>query len=308
MAADRRPERLESFGLVVFAYLVALAVALWLVAGAAGDRPLAALTTAHLVTTLVIYAFAVRWDNASVFDPFWSVAPPFIAVYWIGVGDGGLLRQVLVTVLVFAWAIRLTYNWAVSWPGLAHEDWRYLDLYARAPLPKWLVSLVGIHLFPTAVVFLGCLSLLPALARGAAAFGWLDCVALVVTGGAILIETVADAQMRRFARTKRPGDIMSEGLWARSRHPNYFGELSFWWGLFLFGLAADAAYWWTVVGPLAMTAMFHFASVPMLDQRSLTRRPGYAAYMQHVNALVPSLRRGGPSGGAGAPRSEEPAQ
>jgi len=285
--------RLESFAWVTFAYLVALAVALWLLAGERGDRPLAALIGADLAATLIIFAFGARWHNASVFDAFWSVAPPLMVLYWIGVAEEAvLLRQVVVAALVFAWGIRLTYNWVVGWPGLHHEDWRYLDMYAKAPLPKWLVSLVGIHLFPTLVVLLGSLALIPALARGGAPFGWLDCVALVVTGGAILIEATADEQMRRFARTKKPGDLMRDGLWAHSRHPNYFGELSFWWGLFLFGVAANGSYWWTVVGPLTMTAMFVFASVPMLDERSLARRPEYAEYMRRVNALVPSLRKG----------------
>jgi len=287
---ERAPHfgRLESFALVTFAYLVALAVALWTLMRAGGAHPLGALLVADLVATVIVFAFSMRLDNSSVYDPYWSVAPPLIALYWIGhATHASALRQAVVTTLVFAWGTRLTYNWVRGWTGLHHEDWRYVDLYARAKMPKWLVSLTGIHLFPTVQVFLGCLALVPALARGGAAFGFLDCVALVITGGAVLIETVADEQLRRFVRDGRPGEIMAEGLWAYSRHPNYFGELSFWWGLFLFGFAAAPAYWWTVVGPLAMTAMFLLASIPMLDQRSLGRRPGYAEHMKHVNALIP---------------------
>lgn len=280
--------RIESFGLVVLAYLVALAAALWIAAGDGERHPVGALLFADLVATLVVFAFSQRLDNGSVYDPYWSVAPPLIALYWVGLAtDASAVRQVVVTALVFAWGIRLTWNWARSWPGLHHEDWRYTDLYAKAPMPKWAVSLFGIHVFPTLQVFLGCLPLIPALARGGAGFGALDGIALIVTGGAVLIETVADEQMRRFARRKGEGDIMQDGLWAWSRHPNYFGELSFWWGLYLFGLAADGSWWWTIVGPLAMTAMFHFASIPMLDQRSLARRPGYEDHMRRVRALVP---------------------
>ena len=110
---------------------------------------------------------------------------------------------------------------------------------------------------------------------------------VAVTAGAILIETTADEQLRRFAATKQPGDIINEGLWARSRHPNYFGEMSFWWGLFLFGFSASSAYWWTIIGPISMTVMFHLASIPMLDQRSLERRPGYEEHMRRVNAVIP---------------------
>jgi len=284
--------RIESFALVTFAYLVALAVALWLIGRASGEHPLRVLLVADVVATLVVFGFSMRLDNGSVYDPYWSVAPPLIALYWIGYAShASATRQGVVTALVFAWGIRLTYNWARGWPGLHHEDWRYVDLYAKSGMPKWMISLLGIHLFPTMQVFLGCLALVPALAQGSARFGFLDGVALVLTGGAILIETVADEQMRRFARHKQPGDTMAEGLWAHARHPNYFGELGFWWGLFLFGLAANPAYWWTIIGPLAMTLMFHFASIPMLDQRSLARRPAYAEHMQRVNALLPWPRR-----------------
>jgi steroid 5-alpha reductase family enzyme len=241
---------------------------------------------------VIIFAFSMRWDNGSVYDPYWSVVPPLIALYWIGEARYAVpLRQLVVTVLVFAWAIRLTANWVRGWPGLHHEDWRYVDLYASG-LPKWFVSFAGIHLFPTIMVLLGCLPLIPALAYGDRSWRMVDSIALVVTAGAILIETVADEQLRRFNRTKNRGAIITDGLWAYSRHPNYFGEQSFWWGLFLFGYAANPRFWWTIIGPIAMTAMFHFASIPMLDRRSLERRPGYEEYMRRVNAVIPWLPRG----------------
>jgi steroid 5-alpha reductase family enzyme len=154
----------ESFALVTLAYLVALAAALWIGARWGGAHPYAALFWADVAATLIVYAFSMRLDNGSVYDPYWSVAPPLIALYWIShASTASGTRQVLVTALVFAWGIRLTYNWARSWPGLHHEDWRYLDLYAKAP--KWLISLTGVHLFPTIQVFLGCLALVPALGR-----------------------------------------------------------------------------------------------------------------------------------------------
>src|SRR5262245_36093140 len=167
----------------------------------------------------------MRWNNGSVYDPYWSVIPPLIALYWIGNVRHALpLRQAVVTTLIFLWGIRLTYNWARGWPGLHHEDWRYIDLYA-AGMPKWFISFFGIHFFPTIMVFLGCLPLIPAIAYGGR-WRLLDSVALVVTAGAILIELVADEQLRRFNRTKERGAIITDGLWAYSRHPNYFGEQS----------------------------------------------------------------------------------
>jgi len=296
MSRSPRVGRIESFAIVVGAYLVALVAALWTVVWMGDARPLATVLVADLAATLVVFAFSIALDNGSMYDAYWSVAPPFLVAYWLGhATDASPLRQAVVTALVLAWAIRLTANWARGWPGLHHEDWRYEQLYATAPMPKWLVSLLGVHLFPTIQVYLGCLALAPALARGGSPFGVLDGMALLLTGGAILLETVADEQMRAFARTKAPGDIMDGGVWAWSRHPNYLGELGFWWGLFLFGVAADpASWWWTVSGPLAMTCMFLFASIPLLDGRSLERRPGYAEHMRRVPALLPRPTRSTP--------------
>jgi steroid 5-alpha reductase family enzyme len=81
---------------------------------------------------------------------------------------------------------------------------------------------------------------------------------------------------------------MDTGLWAFSRHPNYLGELSFWWGLYLFALAADPSWWWAIAGAVSITLLFVFLSVPLLDRRSLGRRPQYREHMKRVPALFPN--------------------
>jgi steroid 5-alpha reductase family enzyme len=80
---------------------------------------------------------------------------------------------------------------------------------------------------------------------------------------------------------------MVRGLWAYSRHPNYFGEVMFWWGLFFFGLAADPGYWWTLIGPVLITALFIFISIPLMEKRSLEKREGYEEIRQKIPALIP---------------------
>jgi steroid 5-alpha reductase family enzyme len=123
-------------------------------------------------------------------------------------------------------------------------------------------------------------------------FGPLDVAAVVVTGGAILTEAVADLQLHRFARDPaNRGRILDTGLWKYSRHPNYLGEISFWWGLWLFGLAAAPDWWWSVAGPSVMVLLFAFVSVPMMDRRSAARRPAYAEHMRAVPALLPRFLR-----------------
>ena len=143
-------------------------------------------------------------------------------------------------------------------------------------------------MIPTLQVFLGMIPVYVAVTLTGRDVGWLDVVAVVVGLGAVALEFIADLQMYRFARTKQPGQAMDQGLWGWSRHPNYFGEICFWLSLGLFGLAASPSDWWFVfIGAIAMVALFVGASIPMMEQRSLERRPTYQDVIDRVPMLVP---------------------
>lgn len=292
LAGTSRP---VGFAVVAFGY-VAAGLAAWAVAAALrGQHPLTVTLYADLAATAVVFAVSLAVGNASLYDPYWSVAPAVIVVAWVWHRSGADLaaitgRQASVLVLVLVWAARLTANWAISWPGLRHEDWRYVQLREQRPrwLPWWLISLTGIQVMPTLVVFGGLLAVWPAVTVGGRAWGWLDAAAVLVAGTAVVIEAVADRQLRRFVRAPgNRGRILDRGLWRHSRHPNYLGEIGFWWGMWLFGVAAAPSWWWTVAGPVAMVLLFVFVSVPMMDRRSLLRRPAYAEHMRRVPALLP---------------------
>ena len=274
---------------IVTAYLLCLAAGFATLKYAGLPQPWDAFA-ADIVATLVIFAFSAAYRNSSFYDAYWSVIPPLLALWWMAshAGMSGDARAIVVVALVWLWAIRLTTNWALHWGGLNHEDWRYPMLRARAGKAALLADLFGIHLFPTVQVFLGCLPIYVVTSRGGVPLGWLDALAFAVTLGAILIETIADLQLHAFIARREPGSFIRSGLWAWSRHPNYFGELGFWCGLALFGLAAAPSQWtWWLPGALAMAAMFVFASIPFMDRRSLERRPAYADYMRRTSALVP---------------------
>lgn len=278
--------------LVVIAYSLATLVAAAVILALPQLSSLYAVAAADVAATLVIFGFSMRYDNSSFYDPYWSVVPPLVAVYLalgpIEVGVSGL-RSLLLLGGVWFWGVRLTHNWWRGWTGLDHEDWRYVDMRESSGSLYPLVSLAGIHMFPTAIVFAGMLPLWPALTSGSAALGWLDVAAVLVTYGAVLIELVSDNQLRAFRQSNpAAGAILDSGLWKYSRHPNYFGEASFWWGLFLFALAAEGtAALWTGAGALAITIMFWFISIPLLDNRSVERRAGYEAHMRKVSGFIP---------------------
>ena len=275
----------------VVAYLAAFgaayAVTLWLGPSAA---PLRVIAWADAAATLVVFAFSVGVNNSSVYDPYWTAAPPVIAAYLALRPESSaapLARQILVITLVTLWALRLTYNWVAGFQGLGHEDWRYVDFRHKTRAFYWPVSLVALHFFPTVMVYLGCLPLEPALASQHA-LGPLDAVAALVTLGGIVLEATADAQLRAFRRSKKaPGEMMERGLWAWSRHPNYLGEMLFWWGLFLFAIAVDPGAWKTGAGALAITLMFVAGTIPMMEARSRKNRPEYAGLEKRVSMVFP---------------------
>ncbi len=281
----------RSLVIVTVAYVVAVGVgAAWLYWGPDTGRLWLDALLADVLATLVIFVFSRAYRNSSFYDAYWSVIPPLLLVYWWSQAGPGVdqLRCLLMAIVVVLWAIRLTANWAYAFPGLHHEDWRYPMFKEQAGRLEIVADLVAIHLIPTCQVFLGMVPVYVAVTRPGSGLAWLTWVAFVIGLAAVLLELVADVQMHRFVKDRREGEAMDRGLWSWSRHPNYFGEFSFWLALALFGIAAAPAdAWWLVLGAVAMLAMFLGASIPMMEKRSLERRPAYQDVIDRVSRFVP---------------------
>lgn len=276
----------RAFLIVVVTYLLAGAAAFVTGIVFSAQHPLVIVGLADLVATMVVFIVSMITKNSSMYDPYWSVAPVPIALFWLAQpGSNGFAnpRHVLIFGLICVWALRLTINWIMQWRGLNHEDWRYRDIREQTGVWYWPVSFLGIHLMPTILVFLGCLALWPALSDTGSTLSWLDIVSALVTLGAVAIEGLADLQMRRFRRTpEAASQATPPGLWSLSRHPNYFGEVLFWWGLYLFVPLAYPAFWWALIGPLAMLALFLGISIPLMERHLLAGHPSYREYQRQV--------------------------
>ena len=275
---------------VLLAYAIALAAGV--AVGLATPMTLPwQLLAGDLAATLVIFAFSVGHRNASFYDPYWSVVPPALAVPIVLASDGHPLRTALVCAIVVLWAVRLTANWARGWTGLDHEDWRYGMLREQTGALYPFVNFAGIHLFPTLQVFLGSLPLVVVLADPRP-IGVIDLVAGIVGLGAVTINHVADEQLRAF-RAVRGSEVLRTGVWAWSRHPNYLGEMGFWWSLFLFAVGSGAP-WWCYLGAPAITAMFVFITIPMIERRMVERRPAYSEVLASIPMVLPRPPRNPP--------------
>lgn len=298
-AALQTRSKAASLAIVTLAYVIAIAVAVaWLIWGPTTGRLWLDTLIADLLATLVVFAFSRAYRNSSFYDAYWSVIPPLLLFYWWSQAGPGVdeLRAVLVATVVVLWAVRLTGNWVYAFPGLHHEDWRYPMFRDRAGKWEFAADLVAIHVIPTLQVFLGMVPVYVAVTRPGEGIAWLAVVAFVVGVAAVTLELVADVQMHRFARVRRPGEAMHRGLWSWSRHPNYFGEFGFWFALGLFGVAAAPAdAWWLMAGAAVMLALFLGASIPMMEERSLQRRPEYQQVIDRVSKFVPRPPKRSPS-------------
>lgn len=288
------PKRGTALFFVLAAYVAAGLAFVAVAEGRDWGSPWAAVHAGDIAATLVVFLASVALNNSSAYDPYWSVAPPLILLYlMIKTGNLGLLGRVLpgaFFLVVLIWALRLTGNWIRGWHGVHHEDWRYRQFRVKAGRAYWPASLGGIHLVPTLFVFF---ALLPAfaVATGAVTVPLLTILGTSVAAGAVLLETLADLQLHRH-RDSGAGGAIRVGLWRVSRHPNYLGEVGFWWGVFIVGLGSGAAPW-TGVGALAMTCLFAFYSVPAMEARLRHRRSDYGELVREVPRFFPWIGRRG---------------
>ncbi len=279
--------------LLIFAiYCVGAVLASWLFLVLPFDI-IPALLVADIGYTVYIYIWSLILKNASLYDPYWSVIPPvlliLVAIY---VGQPLSMGVIFMLFAISFWAIRLTYNWIKHWTGFDYLDWRYQDFKDANPKLYWLTNLFGIQLTPTLVVFtqlvLGTYVVIqnPPL-NALTVIGTL----LIIT--AAVIQFIADAQMDAFKKANKGSKkCIDEGLWRLSRHPNYFGEISVWWGLYLIYFSIEGFNPW-IISPILMTALFWFISIPMMEKKILKTRPEYEVYQATVSKLIFFSRKKG---------------
>lgn len=230
---------------------------------------------------------SLRARDASLADRGWG--PGFVALAWWWAAHAGAwsARTWLVLALVTLWGARLA--WHIGSRNAGHgEDPRYAAMRARAGGHFWWSSALSVFALQALLMGLVALPLWAATRPGAPrGFAPLDALALAAWACGFLFEVVGDAQLARFKRDPaNRGRVMDRGLWAWTRHPNYFGDALLWWGFGLFGLATPGASW-TLVGPALMTFLLVRVSGVAMLERSMASRPGWAEYTARTSAFFP---------------------
>ncbi|MBQ2718682.1 MAG: DUF1295 domain-containing protein [Clostridia bacterium] len=277
--------RWKSYLILLAVYLAAAALGILVYRALPAWSLTPRLLVADAAATVLVFLFSLLFGNASVYDPYWSVQPPVIlTLLAIGADRPLTLGTVLLLLAVWVWAIRLTANWAYTFHGLTHQDWRYTMLSEVTGKLYPFINFAGIHMFPTLVVFFAILPAAYAILEGGSATP-LTFLGVALSLLAALLQLVADIEMQAFRR-RGTGGFIRVGLWRHARHPNYLGEILMWWGVALASLSLLEGRLYLLFGAALNTVMFLVVSIPMADRRQ-AKKEGYAEYRAHTRHLLP---------------------
>ncbi|KAJ3344567.1 hypothetical protein HDU83_005088 [Entophlyctis luteolus] len=270
---------------------------------------------------LMTFIVGTATGNYSQTDRLWSITPiVFAANYVLVAGLRGYLfnaRLTVMAVLAFVWGVRLTYNFGrkggYKW---SDEDYRWpaLRKILKNPILWHLFSFFFISIYQNLLLFLITLPAKTAFDSVAFDVGnvtWqpIDYVATVLFVSYLVLETIADQQQWNFQTKKwdlinssglkveelpEPYNLgfLTSGLFAYSRHPNFFAEFSIWWMYYLFAVAASGS-WWnfeSILGPFLLMLLF-FGSAPYTEYLTSMKYPKYKEYQARVSMLFPWFPR-----------------
>jgi steroid 5-alpha reductase family enzyme len=242
---------------------------------------------------LTVWAISVRIKDASIVDVVWGLG--FVLIVWVArlaAGGPWNTRHTLVLISTSIWGLRL--GAYLGWRNLGKgEDFRYKAMRKKHGDRFWIISLRTVFLTQGVLMWVVSTPTQIAqmnFARDAKHKG-LDAfliVGFVVWLVGVLFETIGDLQLAKFkANPDNKGKVMDRGLWAWTRHPNYFGDCCAWWGIWLMAVSAPLAII-GIVGPIIMSVLLiKVSGVPMLEHSIAKRRPGYTEYIKRTSSFLP---------------------
>ena len=230
------------------------------------------------------------YKNVTIVDSLWGLG--FVLVAWLTffMSDGYGDRKILIALLVTLWGLRLSIY--LSWRNWGKgEDPRYGTWREKSGDQFWIISLFKVFILQA--LFLWVISVAVQIGQQAPTpdrLTWLDGLGAIVWLIGFTFESLGDWQLARFkSDPASKGRVMDRGLWAYTRHPNYFGEFLAWWGIFLITLSTPNS-WWTIISPIIITAvLLKMTGIPLTEQELVKNRPGYGDYVKRTSAFVPWL-------------------
>ena len=241
---------------------------------------------------LALWLVAVRIGDVSFIDAVWGGGMALLAaVSWWQIASPGP-RAHVIAAMALIWGLRLALHLYTRWRS-SGEDPRYAAILRKARASGTYARGALLRVFgPQAVLlFVTCLpAQLGVLASSSASAGWLARAGLALWALGMVFEVVGDWQLARFrANSASRGKVLDTGLWRYTRHPNYFGDMCVWWGIWLAAAEAGwAAALASLIGPLFLTfTLTRWSGKPLLEKGLAQSRPGYAEYVRRTSGFIP---------------------
>jgi steroid 5-alpha reductase family enzyme len=238
------------------------------------------------------WTISVRRREASLADVCWGLG--FVLLVWLYCVLSSALtpRSWLVAALTTLWGTRLSVHIFRRNQGQG-EDPRYQAMRASHGRAFWWRSLFTVFWLQGAILWVVALPLLVAVrATKPAALTALDGLGILLFAVGFGFEVVGDCQLERFkAQASNRGTVLDRGLWRYTRHPNYFGDATMWWGIYAMAASTPNG-WLTVLSPSLMTfLLMRVSGVTMLEEGLKASKPGYRAYIARTPAFFPWFPR-----------------
>ena len=295
--------KLPSSTLIVYpttyAILLALAIILNYILLPSIGSLLVRIYTIDFCITIIFYGIGnYLFSSNDLYDLHWSLLPLICSIYFYMATDAietNWLKPILLIILIFLWSSHLLWQRINSSDSIYHEDWRYQSMRRTYAAHFQMFALFALHLLPMIEVQIGSIPIYYIFTNlsNEQTLTFTDVVFLLVILLGVLLENFADRQLNEFRQWKsqsreRRFTVLLDGLWKYSRHPNYLGELIFWWAILVYGYYHSAP-WWCVISPLLITLMMIFGSIPITEERMFRKYPDYKFVQQRVPMLIPTF-------------------
>lgn len=245
----------------------------------------------YSIITVFIYmmgwfiAAIIKKDNGIV-DIAWGLGFVVIAFVNLFISQTYSIRQIIITILVIIWAFRLSGHIFARNKGRG-EDFRYAKW--RQEWGKKVIIKTFTNVFMVQGFFMLIIAYPIILVNSTyeKSLNWLDLLGLLVWLKGFFFESVGDYQLLKFKKNPaNKGKIITTGWWKYTRHPNYFGEATIWWGIFLITLSSTLG-WTGIISPIVITFLLvKVSGVPMLEKK-YKDNPEFMEYAKKTNSFIP---------------------
>ncbi|CAN5120362.1 DUF1295 domain-containing protein [soil metagenome] len=242
---------------------------------------------AILLYMSALFLISTALADVSIVDIFWGLGFIMVAIITAAIIPANTSRALLILILVLIWAIRLSLQIAIRKIGKP-EDARYVKMrqdwgnnfLIKSYFYIFIIQGLALLIIAYPIILVNSTNQQP----GITILDWVG-VFLWIIG--FLFETAADLQLYRFLkRPENRGKLLTSGVWKYSRHPNYFGEICIWWGIFFIALNAP----WglsAIISPLLITYLLLYVSGIPPAEHQLEANPAFPQYKETTNILIP---------------------